>query len=86
MRFQLHIVYDLEENQPIIKQNCPNQKSYLDFVSVIDNNCLTQMVSEPRRENNILDLFQTNSPTLVDSASVVPGIADLSSVIGVVKL
>ena len=56
------------------------------FVSIIDNNSLTQMVSEPTRENNILDLFLTNSPTLVDSVSVVPGIADHSAVIGVVRL
>ena len=39
------------------------------------------MVSEPRRENNILDIFLKNSPTLV-----VPGIADHSAVIGVVRL
>ena len=30
--------------------------------------------------NNILDLFLTNSPTLVDSVSVIPGIADHSAV------
>ena len=77
---------DWEENQPIIKQNCPNQEAYLDFVSIIDDSCLTQMVSEPTRENNILDLFLTNSPTLVDSVSVVPGIADHLAVIGVVRL
>ena len=58
---------DWEENQPIIKQNCPNRELYLDFVSTIEDNCLTQMVSEHTRENNILDLFLTNSPTLVDS-------------------
>ena len=44
------------------------------------------MVSEPTRENNILDLFLTNSPTLVDSVSVVPGIADHLAVIGVDRL
>ena len=44
------------------------------------------MVSEPKRENYILDLFLTNSPTLVDSVSVVPGIADHLAVIGVVRL
>ena len=77
---------DWEENQPIIKQNCPNQEAYLDFVSIIDDSCLTQMVSEPTRESNILDLFLTNSPTLVDSVSVVPGIADHLAVIGVVRL
>ena len=77
---------DWEENHPIIKQNCPNQKAYLDFVSIIDDNCLTQMVSEPTRDNNILDLFLTNNPTLVDCVSVVPSIAAHSAGIGVVRL
>ena len=55
-------------------------------MSTIEDNCLTQMVSEHTRENNTLDLFLTNSPTLVDSDSVIPGIADHSAVIAVVKL
>ena len=77
---------DWEDNQPILKQNCPNQEAYLDFVSTIDDNCLTQMVREPTREGNILDLFLTNSPTLVDSVNVVPGIADHQAVMAVVRL
>ncbi|MCG8045233.1 MAG: hypothetical protein JAY66_06065 [Candidatus Thiodiazotropha taylori] len=77
---------DWEDNQPILKPNCPNQEVYLDFVSTIDDNCLTQMVCEPTREGNILDLFLTNSPTLVDSVSVVPGIADHLAVTAVVRL
>ena len=48
--------------------------------------CLTQMVSELTPENNILDLFLTNSPTLVDSFSVVSGIANHSTVIGDFRL
>ena len=55
-------------------------------MSTIEDNCLTQMVSEHTRENNILDLFLTNSPTLVDSVSVIPGIADHSAVMAVVRL
>ena len=75
-----------EENQPVLKQNCPNPEMYQDFVSAQDDNCLTQMVCEPTRENNILDLFITNSPTLVDSVSFVPGIADHQAVLAVVRL
>ena len=44
------------------------------------------MVSDPTRENNILDLFLTNNPTFVDTVSVVPGISDHETVIAVVKL
>ena len=75
-----------QENQPIIKQNCPYWESYLDFVSTIEDNCLTQMVSEHTRGNNILEFFLTNSPSLVDSVSIIPGIADHSAVMAVVRL
>ena len=69
-----------------IKQNCPNLDMYQDFVSTINDNCLTQMVSDPTLENNILDLFLTNNPTLVDTVSAVPDISDHETVIAVVKL
>ena len=44
------------------------------------------MVCEPTHENNILDLFITNSPILVDYANVVRGIADNQAVLAVVRL
>lgn len=78
-----------EETQPILKQNCQNHEIYQDFFSILGDNCLTQisqMVSEPTREDTILDLFLTNGPTLVDSVSVVPGISDHQVVFAVVKL
>ena len=52
-----------EDNQATIKQNCPSPDMYQDFVTTINDNCLIQMVSEPTRDNNILDLFLTNNPT-----------------------
>ena len=59
---------------------------YQDFVSALDDNGLTQMICKPTPENNILDLFITNSPTLVDSVNVVPGIVDHQAVLAVVRL
>ena len=44
------------------------------------------MVSEPTRDNSVLDLFLTNNPTLVDNVSTEPGISDHETVIAVVKL
>ncbi|MEW8546063.1 MAG: hypothetical protein AB2693_21280, partial [Candidatus Thiodiazotropha sp.] len=75
-----------EESQPILKQNCPSPEMYQDFISTINDSCLTQVVCEPTRESNILDLFLTNNPTLVDSVNVVPGIADHQAVVAVVRL
>ena len=41
------------------------------------HNCgMSQMVEEPTREKNILDLFITNRPSLMKSCSVVPGLSD----------
>jgi len=37
---------------------------------------LTQMVDTPTRGNNILDLFFTNRPSLVESCNTLPGISD----------
>ena len=37
---------------------------------------LEQMVTEPTRINNILDLFLTSNPTLVESSKVIPGMSD----------
>jgi hypothetical protein len=35
-----------------------------------------QLVKEPTREDNILDIFLTNNPTLVVKSSVIPGLSD----------
>ena len=43
-------------------------------------------MSDLTREYNILDLLLTNSPTLFDTVSIVPGISDNEIVIAVVKL
>ena len=75
-----------EETQPILKQKFQNHEIYQDFVPTLDDNYITQRVSEPTRENNILGLFLTGSPTLILSLGVVPGISDYQAVFAVVKL
>ena len=64
-----------------VKPNCPHPDMHYDLFP-LDDNCLTQMVQEPTRESNILDLFLT----LVDSVYVHPGISDHLAVISSVKL
>ena len=48
-------------------------KQFLDIVSEFS---LEQVVTKPTRLNNILDLFLTNNSTSVESSSVFPGISD----------
>ena len=35
-----------EENEPVIKPNCSNPERYQEFISILDDNCLTKMVQE----------------------------------------
>ena len=44
---------------------------------------LTQIWREPMRETNLLDLFFTNKPMLVNSVSAIPGISDHEIVLAV---
>ena len=45
-------------------------------LKVLDNCLLEQMVTSPTRGQNILDLFLTTNPTLVDNVSITPGLSD----------
>ena len=49
----------------------------LDLFSEIN---LTQLVTFPTRESNILDIFATNRPTLIIKSTPVPGISDHDTV------
>jgi hypothetical protein len=51
---------------------CINQK----ILDIISDNNMEQIVTEPTRENNTLDLCFTNNPGLVQNLEVEPGISD----------
>ena len=55
-------------------------------IDTMDDYALTQMVSEPTRGNNILDLLFSSCPDLVQNVTVSPGISDHSSVMAEVAL
>ena len=52
--------------------------TFLDFLS---DNALTQINSTPTRGPNILDIFITNRPSLVESCNVVDGISDHEAIL-----
>ena len=56
--------------------DCKHQSYYRHFIDQLYDNNLTQVVKDPTRENNILDLFLTNNPSIVNRATVIPGISD----------
>ncbi|MES9880859.1 MAG: reverse transcriptase family protein [Sedimenticola sp.] len=49
---------------------------YESFIDILHDFNLTQMVTQPTRYNNILDLFLTTNNTLVEKVSSLPGLAD----------
>ncbi|MEW8547734.1 MAG: endonuclease/exonuclease/phosphatase family protein, partial [Candidatus Thiodiazotropha sp.] len=53
---------------------------HLKFSEILDNNGLTQIVEDPTRKNNILDLIITNQPSKVLRVDVIPGISDHDAV------
>ena len=55
---------------------CGHPTFYRDCLEVLDNCLLEQMVTSPTRGQNILDLFLTTNPTLVDNVSITPGLSD----------
>ena len=46
------------------------------MLDISQDNCLQQTVTQNTRENNILDLVFTNSPSLVQKTSILPDISD----------
>ena len=64
------------EHIPSVRPGCSFPQLYGDFISTLDDCNLVQMMTEPTRGENILDLFLTSSHTLVKNVAVHPGISD----------
>ena len=64
------------EDIPFIRPGCTQTKLYEGFIETLKEFSLMQMVREPTRGGNILDLFLTTNHTLVKSVSIIPGLSD----------
>ena len=47
-----------------------------EFINIANDKGLEQMVDKPTRVNNVLDLFLTTHPSLVEKSTVLPGLSD----------
>lgn len=63
-----HIDWESEQITP----NCPCRSVYESFFKTIDDCSLEQVVKEPTRGKNILDLFLLKQPSLVHSTKIIP--------------
>lgn len=64
------------EGIPTVKPGCSLPKLYEEFISLVNDFSLQQMVTFPTRLNNTLDLFFTSNPSLIKSVKSVAGISD----------
>ena len=66
--------WDWEQNQ---MKNRPKEISYhKEFINILNDNGLSQLVTKPTRLQNTLDLMITNNPTRVNSTEMLLGISD----------
>ena len=61
---------DWSQQRVLCRQGMNTQRSAGLFLELLSSNLLTQYVDQPTRGNNILDLFCTNDPYLVQSVNV----------------
>ena len=60
--------------------DCKHPTYYRNFINIINDHSLHQMVTSPTRDKHVLDLFFTNNPTLVNRSNVIPGLSDHDTV------
>ena len=64
------------ESSPEMKPDCSHKQVYDFFLSTIADYNFTQVVTQPTRKDNILDLFLTTNPTLINKVNCSPGLGD----------
>ena len=64
------------ESSPEMKPDCSHKQVYDFFLSTIADYNFTQVVTEPARGDNILDLFLTTNPALINKVNCSPGLGD----------
>ena len=64
-----------------LKPNCHHPDITMKFLDVLNDNSLIQMVTEPTRKENILDLFITNNDSRILKLKIIPGISDHDGIV-----
>ena len=73
------------DHVPTTKQECGFPSLSDDFMTLISDFSFTQMVTEPTRLDNVLDIFLTSNNTLVQKVEN-PGIADHDVIVADVNI
>ena len=64
------------DNSPVLKPDCSYKRVYEYFLDIVNDFGLCQLVTQPTRGGNILDLFLTSNQALVDVIKCSPGLSD----------
>ena len=67
---------DWDWNTMTLKPKCGHPRLHKDFIAMLQDHGLEQMVMKPTRMDNTLDLFITNSPQLITRVKILPGLSD----------
>ena len=76
---------DISWQVPSVLPGSSNFNTHQLLIDISQHHGLSQMVIEPTRLNNTLDLFFTNLPTLIQEVEVVPGLSDHDAVTVIVQ-
>ena len=72
---------DIDWAQCAVNPNADQRDVQQQLLDIASSHCLTQVVEEPTRQGNILDLCFTTNHSLVKGVSVIPGISDHDAVV-----
>ena len=72
---------DINWGHCTINHNADQRDVQQQLLDIASSNCLSQVVEEPTRQGNVLDLCFTSNTSLVKSVSVIPGLSDHDAVI-----
>ena len=59
-----------------IKPTCPSPAQHNQFLDIIADKGMSQVIDQPTRADNTLDLLVVNNPTLINRTEILPGISD----------
>ena len=71
--------YDWENS--CLKPNCNYPTLTYQFVDLLDDLSLAQLVTTPTRDNNTIDLVITNNPSIITACRVIPDVSDYDAVV-----
>ena len=78
--------YSVISKHPSVRPDCYCRSVYDSFVNILDDYNLVQIVIEPTRHDNVLDLFLISNPTLASKVECLPGISDHDIVLAEVAI